>query len=366
MTAAERGRRLIRVYRLARERLALRRTCGSRIVYLGGQGDDNLGDEAMLEAARGLLPESELVSFAYAGQERQLALLGLSGSRYFDSAILGGGTLINPHWVEATRTVIRLGLPVWTLGTGVGSSGFGHPQQVEIGEWRDLLDMFRSIGVRGPLSKARLEDLGVEPAVEVVGDLALGLAANSAVEPADPPRIALNVSLPASGRVESDLEGAIAEVEVSVRELVQGGWDVVPVAMHRSDVEPLRRLVAAVAGKETVVQPAETIRAFHDVVGPCSLLVGVRLHSAVLASCTGVPSILLGYRDKCLDFLQSMDMTEFHVDVSRRAGGEIANVIRRAAEIPREFRDTVLRRAISWKVRLEQYINRNELVRRTG
>ena len=49
---------------------------------------------------------------------------------------------------------------------------------------------------------------------------------------------------------------------------------------------------------------------FESVAGSFGLI-GVRLHSAVLASCVGVPPILFAYRSKCQDFMSSMDIEDF-------------------------------------------------------
>jgi polysaccharide pyruvyl transferase WcaK-like protein len=328
-------------------------------LYLGGQGDDNLGDEVMLETARRLLPESELVSFAYAGQEQKLALCGLSGSRFFDSAILGGGTLINPHWVESVRTALRMGLRVWTLGTGVGSSGFGHSPEVDITEWKGILNDLDAIGVRGPLSKARLTELGVETHVEVVGDLALGLALDEPKPLADPPRFAVNITLPAGNSNGAGYEQATTELKSVAREFVNNGWKLIPIAMHRDDVGPLEAFVGQVLPKRTPVRTPQTAKAFFAEVGPCTFLIGVRLHSAVLSCCAGVPPVMLGYRDKCLDFMQSMDLCDLHVDLAARGCGEIEEKVRFAAGKPVAYRETVILRALKWKTQLEAYVDRH-------
>ena len=118
---------------LASERRVAGRTGKILRGYIGGIGDENLGDEAMLEAANRLLPESTLVPIGFPRQERRLAKMGLSGSRFYRSVILGGGTLINEYvWSEQVRTALEQGVPVWSLGTGVGSCGFGHPAQANL------------------------------------------------------------------------------------------------------------------------------------------------------------------------------------------------------------------------------------------
>src|SRR5262249_22822727 len=127
------------VLTLAAERTATRRRSPVRIGYIGALGAANLGDEAMFDAARRLLPSSEFVWLGVPWMEQRLAAMGLSGSRFFDGIFLGGGTLISPYWFPHVKAVFGAGLRIWTFGTGVGSSGFGEPGRVDVAEWKTLL-----------------------------------------------------------------------------------------------------------------------------------------------------------------------------------------------------------------------------------
>ena len=101
--------------------------------------------------------------------------------------LLGGGTLINPGYVREVQEALDFGLPVSSLGTGVGSCGFSQPETVNITEWKALLRAFKQLGVRGPRSRTMLGALDV-PGVEVIGDLALGLTlTNPLSHPIRPP-----------------------------------------------------------------------------------------------------------------------------------------------------------------------------------
>ncbi|HYO70326.1 MAG TPA: hypothetical protein VEU33_30030, partial [Archangium sp.] len=66
-----------------------------RLAYVGGHGVHNLGDDALFEAAQQVLDGYHVATFRCPPQERRLARLGLSGARYFQQFILGGGTFIN-------------------------------------------------------------------------------------------------------------------------------------------------------------------------------------------------------------------------------------------------------------------------------
>lgn len=338
-----------------------------RIAYIGGQGDANLGDEAMLEAARKLLEPRHLFDFFYPRQERRLASLGLSGLRYFEAVVLGGGTLINPHWLEKVSTAIDLGLPIYSLGTGVGSAGFGMSTAVPIDAWRPLLAKFAGLGVRGPISERRLRAIGLDN-VEAIGDLALSLTPDEPASMFDEPSFAVNISRSSANRYKDsnvdDTYPALAELEIVVRRLTRMGWRGVPIAMHVDDVEPLASLMENATGTRPALRIVDSAERFFELVGGCRLMLAVRLHAGILSACMGVPPLMLGYRDKCLDFMQSMQLDEWHIALESAEPGEIVS---RATDLVREapyLRDAVHTRALQWRRQIEQYVGALPAARR--
>lgn len=340
---------------LARHRMAARCRPMPRVGYIGALGAGNLGDEAMFEAAQRLLPHYELIPLTAPWHEQRLARVGLSGQRFFYSVVLGGGTLINPYWTGKTRAALELGVPVWALGTGVGSSGFEQPSSVEIREWQPLLERLVRIGVRGPRSRAALAAIGIRN-VDVIGDLALSLTRRQESEPADPPRFAVNVALPAGPESGSEPYRRLQELEEIVVQLVENGWQLVPIAMHASDVGPIRHLLRSVSLDHLPIPVLETTQQFFRKVGPCCFTVGVRLHAVILSCCVGVPPLMLGYRDKCLDFMESMQLAEWHVALESASRDEIAAKVSLLSRGAAALRPAVLRRAQSWKDRIEEYV----------
>jgi polysaccharide pyruvyl transferase WcaK-like protein len=315
----------------------------------------NLGDDAMFEAICRLLPDRHLITFALPDQESYLGHLGLSGRSYFDSIILGGGTLINPAWLEAVTEAARKEVPLYTFGTGVGSCGFEQPDGVDVSEWRSLLGGFARLGVRGPRSKRSLEALGLRNA-EVVGDLALSLTSDRAVEPAkDPPQVALNIAMPSGQDYDAPANAFLSDVATAVRRLVKQGWQVVPFAMASMDTPPVTRFLQEVDLAHLPVPVLTTTRQFFDLIAPCTFTIAVRLHGAILSTCIGVPPLMLGYRDKCLDFMESVELTEWHIALGDAAPGEISDRTARLAEVAPSLRADVLARSQRWRRKLESY-----------
>ncbi|QRN95955.1 polysaccharide pyruvyl transferase family protein [Archangium violaceum] len=338
---------------VARERLSLLREGGQRVAYAGGHGWRNLGDDALFEAAQRVLEGVHLVSFRYPRHEERFAHLGLSGRPFFQRFVLGGGTFINPYGLGTVRAALRQGLPAWTLGTGVGSAGFNMSRKPDLAEWRALLRDFQAVGVRGPRSKALLEDLGVSHA-EVIGDLALVLAREAPVRPLEPRRFAVNLVLPPRQEREGFAYERLEGLERAIRHFMARKWEPLFVAMHEHDVEALYRLKVAVGRAEDLTHSPRTAEEYMELVGPCTLTFATRLHAAVLSCCAGTPTLSLGYREKCLDFMSSLGLDAWHVDLSVPE----EDIFERAlelAEVADGLRAPILARAQAWQRRLHDY-----------
>ncbi|HEX8820053.1 MAG TPA: polysaccharide pyruvyl transferase family protein [Archangium sp.] len=340
--------------RAVQERLQYLLEDRPRVAYAGGHGWRNLGDDALFEAAEQVLEGVRVASFRYPRHEERLAWLGLSGRRYFQQFVLGGGTFINPYGLVTVRAALQQGLPAWTLGTGVGSAGFNMSRRPDLTEWRALLRDFRAVGVRGPHSKAQLDELGVSHA-EVIGDLALVLARAEPMRPVEPRRFAVNLVLPPPQEREGYPYERLEGLERAIQHLVGRGWEPVFVAMHEHDLASLQRLKAAVGRAEDPTLSPSTSEEYMDLVGPCTLTLVTRLHAAVLSCCAGTPTLSLGYREKCLDFMASLGLEAWHVDLARpeediferalalaeQADGLRATVLARAQERRRGIREYV-------------------------
>jgi len=319
----------------------------------GGSG--NLGDDAMVEAAHFLLPHAKLIRFEHPKQEHRLMRMGLSGQRYFHSMILGGGTLICPTWRKQVQAALQQELLVWSLGTGVGSNGFNQPTEVEIREWKALLMDFHRLGVRGPRSKTALEAIGIDKA-EVIGDLALSLTCNELMQPCEPPCFAVNITVPTGQTYDDGEYTRLQELEPILQTLIQQGWQPLPIAMHASDLPPLRQLMHRVSMEHLPIHVVSTPDEFFQLVAPCSFTIAVRLHAAVLSCCVGVPPLMLGYRDKCLDFMQSMQLEDWHVGLQTAEAMEIPDKVQMLSERSTTLRIDVLKRAQAWRQTLKDYV----------
>lgn len=274
---------------------------------------------------------------------RLAARLGLDGPSFLAGSVLGGGTLIGLPWFRARLADAMERAPeVWCCGTGVGRCGWTHRAIPDLSGWKGLLERFKGVGVRGPLSKAQLDALGIG-GVEICGDLALALTRDELCEPIDPPTLAVNVSLPLDSNDEVDGEVLMDALVRLAKRRHQSGWRILPLVMDKADVAPVNAFCRRVAIDRAEIVHSGPVATIEEL-SRCSALIGVRLHSAVLAACVGVPPILLGYREKCLDFMMSMGLEDRNIGMTQVSGRRLVGRMEELLASPEELHD--MRRAI--------------------
>lgn len=348
-----RWNRMTRLARAAHQRLNERRDL-PRLAYIGALGEENLGDEVMLAAARRCFPGFTVLPLNLPHVEESLMRVGLSGAGYFRGVILGGGTLISSYWAPRVKQAGAWELPLWTLGTGAGSSGFDERESMNIGPWSDLLPSFQGLGIRGPRSLRTVRNLGGAHA-EIVGDLALKLAVEQPDPPAEQPRFLVNLALPRDEIYDPEANDWQAQIEYTVALFARQGWEPIGVAMHPRDEMPIRAMLERALGRIVPVARPCSAEAFYRLAAPCRFALAVRLHAAVLACCVGVPPLMIGYRDKCLDFMESVDRAEWYLDQKSVAAGEIVASAQNLAACSAGLRAETLDRVHTLKRSLDRY-----------
>jgi hypothetical protein len=297
-----------------RARLALWASSHSkpRVAYVGGWlGHNNLGDEALFSANQVMFPGVSL--YPMKGRREDAAPARLT--RVFHSAMLAGGTIINKNndGLMRARRMLDIAERCFVFGTGVADPEFWESRKLEGGEpwrnnlvqWVNLLRRCDYVGVRGPLSQRILTGAGLAN-VEVIGDPVLTFADGSRGMRYHEKTLGLNVSI-GDGHMWGEDEKSVLKGLVRLASLAKdAGWKVVWFVVLPKDYS-----VTEHAAKETGTD--ERIHAIYtdhakylDLVSESSVFVGIKLHAVVLATCAGVPSIMLEYRPKCRDYMESI------------------------------------------------------------
>lgn len=305
-----------------------------KILLIGNYGAGNLGDEAILESLIGITKEygyDPVVMSANPDETRARykipAVRPLSaGVRSFfkggknetmkyinecDAAILGGGGLFTDErimapliWARQARGVINAGKPLFCVGQSIG------PLRTKIGKhltkW--VFSRAKFITVRDTASKKILEDLEIDPKKIIVGsDLAI---LHPSLPSVPKHKRKVIVSIRSWKKKQHNLKNALLNILPDIAD------EVILLAMGDNDEQLLsdfRLMLPMPSCQVQVIRPEDP----HDVlriVNGADLMIGMRLHSIILASVQGVKSVAISYSDKVERFCRSANINWLALD----------------------------------------------------
>ncbi len=252
-------------------------------------------------------------------------------------AIYGGGTLINRNAAALENYISirnRTGSPMPTFGTGVIHPDFWLTREDRWTdrrrEWVSVLAELPVVGVRGPISKALLDDAGASNVI-VSGDPAVAYHVPYVGKPrarrTGPLRIGIN-----TGDCSGHMWGRAADVEDSLaalaRWLRQSGHKIEIIPVWQNDVDACLELARRAELDRSVVSPVcYTHEAFLRKVEQLDLLVCLKLHPGVLAAAANVPFVSLEYQPKCRDFAASIGWEEFVIRTDDLTPGKLIDLV---------------------------------------
>ena len=274
-----------------------------RLETFGMFGCENLGDEAMLTAAKAAFAPVRVVGTVR--RTRHSMLNAILDSQTPEVIVIGGGTLIhggeNGHngWLDFVEAQMDKGAVIATIGTGVSLT---EPQirkrSSVVDRWVRVLERARMIGVRGPLSEDILRRLGINSTI--VGDLAFSLMEIRQRE-IDSRAIGINVGECLGDQATFEQE-MIRLVKILGRNHRLNFYVVTP-----PDAESTRRVIETSGISNFKIWTiCGSAAAFLATVRSNRMFIGVKLHASGLALCAGVPSLLFEYKPKCRDFMAAI------------------------------------------------------------
>ena len=292
------------------------------LAYLGFAGRGNMGDELLFDIFSKHLAPRQLCLYPRTPRELVSYLGSLRPPRR-PTLLLGGGTFIGgPWWRSHIERSALLVQPAHVVMVGAGAMGSlagqpgGESTAREIARWMSVLGRCDQVTVRGPLTQQLLADAGIES--RVVGDPALLADFRRALRV---PRL-LGVNLgPTNGFGSVAAEAIISQIVDAVLALAvrTASWRVRVVGANHEDAEVSAQLVERLmtADIEVEVAMAPDPVAFADLIAPCDVFVGQRLHSVVVATVLGVPALMLSYALKCDDFMASINRQRWSLPIDR-------------------------------------------------
>lgn len=290
------------------------------VAYVGFTGHDNLGDEAVKAAIERLMPWARFSADA------------------IDPAILmvGGGTLLNGRRYYLNRMLRQESTVVERVlfGTGVRSPEYWGVTE-PMAEWFSFIDSSIFAAVRGPDSVKNLRTMGYGRDLPIIGDPALSLEPPDDVERVEGRVVVCPVFTNGNlhGGSDDDVFDALATLIGTLR---AEGRDVVMLSAFPQDdrwaIDIMRRARAPdmpyTAGYADI---DETMR----LLATADLVVGERLHAAIMAAAASTPFVGLEYRPKMRDFARSIDQEAaiLRTDEMPRLGTLCHDILQRRDEI---------------------------------
>ncbi|MEO7685204.1 MAG: polysaccharide pyruvyl transferase family protein [Gemmatimonadaceae bacterium] len=252
----------------------------------------------------------------YAAQEAMFAdTLDLQQYRDKPEGVLvRGGTLIPkfPEHPDLLELSSRLPTVIW--GTGVGDPLFWGKDHIPT--WLEVIKNSRYVGVRGPLSKTRLEEWGASGGqIEWIGDPALYFA-DGIVHTPVPHRLAVNLGTTYGKLYGFDEAGFEIIVVRALQQLAHLGWHITLISVWRPDDEVVERVSSQIPHSAVELWHDDYLRALNSV-EKFDLMICEKPHAGVVAACRAVPFVALNYRSKGMDFCLSIGWEEFCIETSR-------------------------------------------------
>ena len=355
--------------------------------YIGWVGYGNMGDEAMWMVCQRRFDRVEW-SIQREREDRSLrgTLKRMLGSREKESsyttAILGGGTIVNCGEVglslyrDARRQV---GKPVPVFGSGIympGASSNIANWCDRRAEWVSLFEELPVIGVRGPESKALLEEAGAKNVI-ISGDPAVMFhrplgdehkyptQAKERLEwgtrrATQPLRIGINAG-GMKGIEYGDVDGINAAFVRTIDALLGRGHEVEMFSIWEPDHSVCDQVAKRCAGavrveERSVVDPDEYLK----FVERYDLVIALKLHAGILALAANVPAIMIEYQRKTHDFAASLGWEEYSVRGDQVGGDRLAELSLGALDRVERLRGDVCEKMCALKARFEAYCTQIE------
>ena len=324
-----------------------------KIGIVGNYGNDNNGDEAILLSlvkqvtATFGIESNQLTIFSNNPQQTSVRYgvnsyplyyrKGSAPKTFFETyrqnrpivkkldllIIGGGGILMDLYRTEAplygsyAMMAKQSKTPYIVYGCGAG------PLETNLGKWfiRNMCKYAQSVSVRDPESAALLKSIGVTKRVDVIGDPAFSLRDGHAdAKSSSPKKIGVtavpyyNAAYWPEGN-EGLYENYVTGMAKNLDKLAEGNdVDITFFATKfpqdanvTKDIQQLMKHSAKTSIMDENLLPSDIL----EVTGQQDIVIGTRLHSLILATCTETPIMAISYHHKVNDFMSLADLNDF-------------------------------------------------------
>lgn len=297
------------------------------IVISGYYGFNNIGDEAVLSsivtALRKHIPDVHITVLSNAPSQTK-ALYGVDAVdrwqikeiakviKASDLLISGGGSLLQdttsnkviPYYLGIVKIALWYKKPVVFYSQGVGPVAKG------LGKWliKTIGNKVSKIFVRDEGSKALLESIGVKKApITVTIDPVLGIKVKSELVHQLEPNLVTGKKVGIYIRPWKNDKELVDKLKEVVEYMVDKDYDIYLMPMyHKEDLSISEELANHLSERVHVIRQEMTIDEVVAYTAQFDFILGMRLHSLIMAHAVGVPMIGLSYDPKVEGFLKEV------------------------------------------------------------
>lgn len=348
----------------------------------GYYGNYNLGDEAMLAGMLKLLQEQRedltytvlsdnlqdtqsrhsvkvLPRFPRSNVERIRRFIPDRYLNFLQHAyfILGGGDLLRDSssyevatvWLKLLRRAINLRRQTLVLGISVGEIWKPSTQALI----PQTLNRVSLLTVRDEASKTKLETLGVQNPIHVMADLSLWALPEEptpAIHTAGRP-IQVGISVRSlhgrGGSIDEEryvaFQREMAAIADVLAEKYQAIVHFIPFQACKNRYRPTNDDYVSIlellrysrcSEKFVVHRYIESLESLKQLIAGFSLMIGMRLHSLILAAGLGVPMIAAEYDSKVMGFMTEIGRVEHSLPLDRFERKRVLSIIEAILENP--------------------------------
>jgi polysaccharide pyruvyl transferase WcaK-like protein len=310
----------------------------SRVIHFCRLADDNIGEIAIRCSIRDML-HSRLGMSVYTPTEitelKKPQPFGFTELvNQHDICIIGGGGLYSKYFLPLdTRVIESIEIPIVLYGVGyIRNFGDGEPTETQVENIRLLNARAELTSVRDEFTRKFLEKLGVD-GVHLIGDPAIFIGARKThqVNSERGTRIGVNVACHFWTWYPRYLRKTIREYIRACKSLLKTRDTEIIYLMHHPDEKLAIRLME----KRLPLKVVNTNRdpyEMRDVYGKLDLVIGMMMHSAVLAFGSGVPMVNIAYDCKNYGFMELIGQKDKVINVGEVTSKEICELATRSLE----------------------------------
>lgn len=299
--------------------------------YCGWAGHGNLGDEILHDVIVDLLGK-DLALYDKSYLSRAVNLYLRRRHLIFDCFILGGGTLIGRPLYLKKLEQYPAPLKI-AFGCGVMNPEYWMqvPSYVDLrSEWVSQLNAFDYISVRGPISKQLLSDWGVKKQIHVIGDPVLYMSDTEVIQKKGQKILGVNLGVSRGQVWGGDEDIVLHDVVKELRVLKGKGWSFKFFPVWQTDMAYIRK-AADLLGESSpyIIEDFLNIDTFMRELRSVDVFLGEKLHAVILAACTYTPIVMIEYRPKCRDFMESINLGRNNIRCDQIFENKIIDIVQK-------------------------------------